>query len=80
MDNGNCFTNICFPGNLKTFIEFFCNADLVWINYSDVRILNGDLIMFWGEVAGQKSYVNGAGGSMTVPEVDASAISITPKK
>lgn len=61
----------------ETFIEFFCNADLVWINYSDVRMLNGDLITFWGEVKGQKSYVNGFGGSMTVPEVDASAIHIT---
>ena len=60
--------------------DFFCNDDMIWINYSDVKLLDNDIISFWGDVKGLKNYKTIAGIPMTVPEIDVIAINISVKK
>lgn len=62
------------------FGDFFCSDDMIWINYSDVKILDNDIISFWGDVKGLKNYKTVAGIPMTVPEIDVIAINISVKK
>ena len=64
----------------ETFLEFFCNDDPIWINYSNVRILDDDIISYWGDVKGLKNYNSVMGAPMTVPEIDVIAIDISVKK
>lgn len=64
----------------ENFYGFFCNDDIVWINYSDVKILDEDIISFWGDVKGLKNYKSIMGAPMTVPEIDVIAIDISIKK
>lgn len=65
----------------ETIMSFFlCARDPIWINYSSVRILDEDIISFWGNVKGLKSYESIMGAPMTVPEIDVIAINIDAKK
>ena len=64
----------------EQFLEFFCNDDPIWINYSNVRILDDDIISYWGDVKGLKKYNSISGAVITVPEIDVSAIAISIKK
>lgn len=45
--------------------------DIVWVNYSGPRFLEGDLIDFCGEVTGLKTYTAIFGQQVTIPEIKA---------
>ena len=46
-------------------------SDAVWVNYNGPRVLENDIIEFWGKVKGLKTYEAVLGNSVTVPEIDA---------
>ena len=45
--------------------------DLVWVNYTGPRLLQGDIIQFWGRVEGRYSYTTVLGANVTIPEITA---------
>lgn len=58
-------------------------GDTVWVNYTrpsgENRILEGDIIEFWGSVKGLKSYTTTSGNQVAVPELDAKYIAMVPQ-
>jgi hypothetical protein len=48
--------------------------DLVWLNYEGPRLLEDDIIQFWGIVDGRTSYTTVLGANVTVPEITAFAL------
>jgi hypothetical protein len=77
---GNEYYALVYTKCESLFGDFFCSDDMIWINYSDVKILDNDIISFWGDVKGLKNYKTVAGIPMTVPEIDVIAINISVKK
>ncbi len=54
--------------------------DIMWVNYAGKRVLEGDIIEFWGEVKGLKEYKAVLGNSITIPEIDASILNVVQKQ
>ena len=50
--------------------------DLVWVNYEGPRLLEDDIIHFWGRVEGRYSYITVLGATVTIPEITALELSI----
>ena len=55
-------------------------SDTVWINYSfkpeEGHLLDNDIIQFWGTVKDRKSYTSILLNKISVPEIDASYITV----
>lgn len=52
--------------------EFFGYiGDIVWVNYSGSRFLEGDIVDLCGEVKGLRTYTAIFGQQVTIPEIDA---------
>lgn len=45
--------------------------DTVWVNYEGPRLLEDDIVEFWGVVRGRRSYTSIWGATITIPEIDA---------
>lgn len=50
--------------------------DLVWVNYKGPRLLEDDIINFWGKVEGRYSYETVLGATVTIPEITAVVLSL----
>ena len=55
-------------------------GDTVWVNYAGKRVLEHDIIEFWGKVKGLKEYSAVLGNSITIPEIDASILDVVKKQ
>jgi hypothetical protein len=55
-------------------------GDIIWVNYAGKRVLEGDIIEFWGKVKGLKDYTAVLGNSVTIPEIDASILDVVKKQ
>jgi hypothetical protein len=55
-------------------------SDTVWVNYAGKRVLEGDIVEFWGKVKGLKEYTAVLGNAITIPEVDASILDVIEKQ
>ena len=52
--------------------EFFGYiGDIIWVNYSGPRFLEGDIVDLCGEVKGLRTYTAIFGQQVTIPEIDA---------
>jgi hypothetical protein len=58
--------------------------DTVWVNYTrksgESRILEDDIIKFWGTVKGRRTYTAVLGQEITLPEIDAKYLLVTQKR
>jgi uncharacterized membrane protein len=76
IESGN---NIALLVNV-TKDEFNVWDDTIFVNYQkangESRILENDIITFWGTVKGLKTYKSVLGSQVTIPEVDAKYITI----
>lgn len=50
--------------------------DLVWVNFKGSRLLEDDIIQFWGTVEGRYSYKTVLGSTVTIPEITALVLSL----
>lgn len=61
--------------------EYDIWEDTIWVDYTykddnESKILEDDIITFYGEFQGQKSYTSVLGSSVTIPQVEAKYIDI----
>lgn len=58
--------------------EYGYYEDTVWVNYmyieNEKRLLEDDIVKFWGEFKGLKSYKSVLGAKITIPEINARVI------
>lgn len=55
----------------QTEYDWWDSGDAVWVNYLGPRILEDDIVDFWGVVEGRKSYIAVLGNEIVIPEVTA---------
>lgn len=58
----------------------FFYEDVVWTNYAGPRVLENDIVEFWGTVKGLREYTAVLGNTITVPEVDALILDVVKKQ
>lgn len=58
----------------------FYYDDAIYVNYAGSRILEDDIVEFWGKVVGLKEYAAILGNSVTIPEVDALIVKVVKKQ
>lgn len=58
----------------------FYDEGTVWLNYAGDRVLEEDVIKFWGRMKGLKSYETVIGGENTVPELDVMHLEFIKKR
>ncbi len=55
------------------------DLDLIWLNYEGARILEDDIVEFWGTVKGLKEYETTLGSINTIPEIDVLYLDVVKK-
>jgi hypothetical protein len=60
--------------------DVFVYTDVVWVNYAGPRVLEGDIIEFWGEVTGIQEYEAVLGNTISIPEVDSLILNVITKQ
>jgi len=53
--------------------------DVIWVNYSGPRFLEGDVIDVFGKVKGLRTYIAVLGNEVTIPEIDALRVYLIKK-
>ncbi|BDQ30436.1 hypothetical protein [Nitrosopumilus zosterae] len=58
----------------------FAYDDVVWVNYAGSRVLEGDIVEFWGDVKGIRDYTAVLGNVVSVPEVNSMILNVVQKQ
>lgn len=58
----------------------FIWSNPIWVNYAGPRVLENDVVEFWGKVKGIKSYTAVLGQPVEIPEVDAMILEVIKKQ
>ncbi len=65
---------------LRVGLDMPFPKDIVWMNYAGKRVLEGDIIEFWGTVKGLKEYKSLLGEPITIPEIESSILDVVKKQ
>ena len=54
--------------------------DIVYVNYAGPRVLEDDIVEFWGKVIGIKEYTAVLGNTIAIPEIDSMILEVIKKQ